>query len=149
MPHLTKAEREFAKVIIAKLSFERFTEREMVKELAERDPPIILSKTGVHDIKASVERKAEKWYIQLRDSRHKYLATYKDSIDSLYRYQKMLHQLYNDKKYKDKIGIIRELHHIELSIKNIYKEVPDIGIVTEDKEIVPTTTEEPTTPEWA
>jgi hypothetical protein len=127
MPKLTKAERYLAKVIIAHLTFERYTEREIVEELHKRDPPINLSKTAIHDIRVSLEKQAEKWYIHLRDSRYKYLATYKDRIDSLFKYQNMLHQAIQNKEI-DKMSAIKELHRLERTIKDIYKDIPQIGI---------------------
>ena len=130
MPRLTKAERELAKVKIAMLSFKRYSESEIVKQLAEERPPIMLSKSRVHQIKTGLEKKADSWYTRLRDTTYQYKATYKDAIDSLYRYQNMLHKLYNQEG-QDKLAIIRELHHIELSIKNIYKELPTIGTSTD------------------
>jgi hypothetical protein len=140
LPHLTKAERALAKVIVAHLSFERYTEREIVEELKKKDPPINLSKTAVHDIRVALEKQAEKWYVDLRDSKYRYLATYKDRIDSLFKYQNMLHQAIKNREI-DKMSAIRELHSIERTIKDIYKEVPQIGVPIEDVSTVQT--EEP------
>lgn len=103
----------------------------------------MLSKSAVHDIKIGIESKAEKWYMQLRDSRFKYLAIYKDRIDSLFKYQKMLHDLYHNPKSKtDKVRIIAQLQSLEMDILNIHKQVPDINTMSED---VSTTTAEATT----
>jgi hypothetical protein len=127
MPHLTKAERQLAKVIVAHLTFERYSEREIVQELSKKDPPINLSKSAVHDIRVQLEKQAEKWYVNLRDSRYRYLATYKDRIDSLFKYQNMLHQAIKNGEM-DKLSAIKELHNLERTIKDIYKDIPQIGI---------------------
>ena len=144
MPKLSKAERYLAKVLIAHLTFERYTEREIVQELAKRDPPITLSKTAIHNIRVSLEKQAEKWYINLRDSRYKYLATYKDRIDSLFKYQNMLHQAIQNKEI-DKMSAIKELHNLERTIKDIYKDIPQLGTVQSDVSTV--STEEESEPE--
>jgi hypothetical protein len=137
--------------MIAHLSFERYTEREIVEELKNRDPPINLSKTAIHDIRVALEKQAEKWYIDLRDSRYRYLATYKDRIDSLFKYQNMLHKAIQNREM-DKLSAIKELHSIERTIKDIYKEIPQIGVPTEDVPTVPTEEPEmesaPTEEQW-
>ena len=45
-----------------------------------------------------VETKAEKWYIELKKSTYKFVAIYKERIDSLFSYQKKLHEIINDTK---------------------------------------------------
>lgn len=138
MPKWTKSQRQYIRFIIGDLSLRRFTEREIVQELSEKKPPIIISKTEVNRIKNNIEKQAEKWFTELRDSKYKYLSTYKDRIDSLFRYQKRLNDMFYDPNSKyDKIRIISELHSIELSIKNIYKEIPEIGIQSDVSSTTP------------
>lgn len=146
MPHLTRAERQLAKIIVAHLTFERYSEREIVQELSKRDPPINLSKSAVHDIRVALEKQAEKWYTDLRDSKYRYLATYKDRIDSLFKYQRMIHDAIKNKEM-DKLNAIKELHNLELSIKDIYKEIPEIGISEGQSDVSSTTNQEEQIPE--
>ena len=77
-----------------------------------------------------VETKAEKWYIELKKSTYKFVAIYKERIDSLFSYQKKLHEIINDtKKPEVKLRAITELHSIEMSIFSLWKQLPDLDIV--------------------
>jgi hypothetical protein len=42
-----------------------------------------ISRSSVTIIKNNIEKEAEKWYIELRQSRYKFIATYKERLDSL------------------------------------------------------------------
>ena len=61
----------------------------------------------------------------------------------------MLHTAIKNREI-DKMSAIRELHSIERTIKDIYKEIPQIGVPaedvptvqTEEPELEPTTTEQ-------
>ena len=76
-----------------------------------------------------VETKAEKWYIELKKSTYKFVAIYKERIDSLFSYQKTLHEIINNtKKPEVKLRVITELHSIEMSIFNLWKQLPDLQI---------------------
>ena len=74
--------------------------------------------------------------MELRHSRYKYIATYKERIDSLLSYQKKLHQIIdfyiqppNQMLYTDTvIRAISELHKIEISIFSLWKQIPDLPI---------------------
>ena len=88
----TKAEREYVKGIVHNLSFQRLTDQEIVQWLHD-EKQIDLDRSTVSRMRNQVERKAEKWYIQLRESRYKYIAMYKERIDSLFSYQKKLNQI--------------------------------------------------------
>ena len=54
---------------------------------------IEIARSTVNSIKNQIEKQAEKWYIALRQSRYKYVASYKERIDSLFSYQKKLNQI--------------------------------------------------------
>jgi hypothetical protein len=40
-----------------------------------------------------IEKQTEKWYLELQNSAYKYVAVYKDRIDSLFSYQRILHDI--------------------------------------------------------
>jgi hypothetical protein len=70
-----------------------------------------------------VESKAEKWYIELKKSTYKFVAVYKERIDSLFSFQKKLHEIFNDTdKAEVKLKAISELHSIEMSIFSLWKQ---------------------------
>jgi DNA-directed RNA polymerase specialized sigma54-like protein len=67
------------RAVIHNLSLQRFSDTEMVGYLSDKG--IVLARTTVNGIKKQIEREAEKWYIELRQSRYKYIATYKERIE--------------------------------------------------------------------
>ncbi len=78
-----------------------------------------------------IDKEAEKWYIDLRRSAYRYLARYKQRIDSLLSYQKTLHEfISNTKKNEVKIRAISELHSIEMDIFSLWKQLPVSNIVS-------------------
>jgi hypothetical protein len=89
----TKAEREYVKGIVHNLSFQRL-DQEIVQWLHD-EKQIDLDRSTVSKIRNQVELKAEKWYIELKKSTYKYIAIYKERIDSLFSYQKKLHEIIN------------------------------------------------------
>ena len=77
-----------------------------------------------------VESKAEKWYIELKRTSYKYIAAYKERLDSLFSYQKKLHEIMHaTMKDEVKIRAISELHSIEMDIFNLWKQLPNLDIV--------------------
>jgi len=54
---------------------------------------IKIGRSTVTTIKNQVEQQAKKWYIELRESGSKYVAAYKERLDSLLSYQKKLHDI--------------------------------------------------------
>ena len=129
----SKEQKQYVRAIIQNLSLQRFTDTEMVDYLSDKG--IILARTTVNGIKKQIEREAEKWYIELRQSRYKYIATYKQRIDSLLSYQKKLHDIIsNTKKDEVKIRAISELHSIEMDLFNLWKQLPDLDIVDQERE---------------
>ena len=82
-----------------------------------------------------VELKAEKGYIELKQSTFRYIATYKERIYSLYSYQKKLHEIISrTKKPEIQIRAISELHSIEMSIFSLWKQLPTLDIVDTNKD---------------
>ena len=82
-----------------------------------------------------VELKAEKWYIELKQSTFRYIATYKERIDSLFSYQKKFHEIISTtKKPEIQIRAISELHSIEMSIFSLWKQLPALDIVDTNKD---------------
>lgn len=95
---------------------------------------IDMDRSTVSKIRNQVESKAEKWYIELRNSTYKYIAIYKERIDSLFSYQQKLHEIINvTKKPEVQSRAISELHSIGMSIFSLWKQLPDLHI--EDRRI--------------
>ena len=86
-------------------------------------------------MKTQIDRTAEKWYIQLRNSTYRYIANYKERLDSLLSYQKILHGIIaTTKKDEVKIRAISELTTIEMNIFSLWKQLPDLNIVDKVKQ---------------
>jgi transposase len=64
------------------LSFQRWTDKDIAKFLNE-EKKIEVSRSTVSRIRKQVESTAEKWYIELKKSSYKYIATYKERLDSI------------------------------------------------------------------
>jgi len=143
----TKSEYEYVKGIVHNLSFQRWTAQE-ISDYLKDEKGIELSRSRISRIKNQVERKAEKWYMELRQSRYKFIAIYKERIDSLFSYQKKLHQIIdfyiqppNQMLETDTvIRAISELHKIEISIFSLWKQLPDLGYSTTTEEQTTTAT---------
>jgi hypothetical protein len=57
------------------------------------------------------------------------VAIYKERIDSLFSYQKKLHEIINvTNKPEVQLRAISELHSIEMSIFSLWKQLPDLQI---------------------
>lgn len=106
----TKVEQECVNSIIQNLSLKRLTDQEMVDYL-HNEKQIDIARPTVTNTRNRIEKSAEKWYIELKQSRYKYIATYKERLDSLLSYQKKPHEIiYFTKKDEVKIREISELH---------------------------------------
>lgn len=134
----TKAERQYVRGIVHNYSLQRWTDQDIVNYLWE-DKQIRIGRSTVTRIKNQVEEQADNWYLELRDSRYKYLALYKERLDSLMSYQKKLNQIIDaylhpgDINYTDTIiRAIAELHRIEMSLHNLMKELPEFNIPPEN-----------------
>jgi hypothetical protein len=124
----TKPEREYVKGIVHNLSFQRLTDQEIVQWLHD-EKKIDIDRSTVSKMRSQVESKAEKWYIELKQSTFKYIAVYKERIDSLFSYQKKLHEIISvTKKPEVQLRAISELHSIEMSIFSLWKQLPDLRI---------------------
>jgi hypothetical protein len=86
----TKSEKEYVNAIIQNLSLQRLTDKEIVDYL-HKEKNIDIARSTVTNIRNRIEKQAEKWYLELRNSAYKYIAVYKERIDSLFRYQRILH----------------------------------------------------------
>ena len=135
---LAKSEKQYVRGIIHNLSLQRWTDQEISNYLRD-EKNIDIGRSTISNIKNKIEKEGEKWYFELRNSRYKYIATYKERLDSLMSYQKKLHQIVelnmSNNLYQDTvIRAISELHRIEISIFNIWKQLPDFSInMGEDK----------------
>lgn len=134
--NLSKAERQYVRSIVHNLSLQRFTDQEIVNYLHD-DKKIEVARSTVNGIRNQAEKQAEKWYMELQNSRYKYVAIYKERIDSLLSYQKKLNQIIdfymnppNEILYTDTIiRAIAELHRIEISIFSMWKQIPNLESV--------------------
>jgi hypothetical protein len=124
----TKAERQYIQGIVHNYSLQRWTDQDIVNFLWE-EKKIKIARSTVTTIKNQVEQEAENWYIALRESGSKYVAVYKERLDSLLSYQKKLHDIMAGSQTPE-IGIraIAELHRIEMSVFSLFKELPQFDI---------------------
>jgi hypothetical protein len=129
----TKAEREYVKGIVRNLSFQRFSDRKIVQWLHD-EKQIDVDRSTVSKIRNKAEQDAAKWYTSLRESGTKYVAVYKQRLDSLLSYQKKLHEVINQCKSPDLLlKAISELHRIEMSLHTLFKEIPGDVQIEETK----------------
>jgi len=132
----TLAEKQYVKGIVRNLSLLRWSDQEITDYL-HNEKNMQISRPSITIIKNKIEKEAEKWYIELKQSRYKFLAMYKERLDSLLSYQKTLNDIVTTtKKEENKIRAIATLQSIELDIFNIYKQLPEIRIedVGQDKD---------------
>jgi hypothetical protein len=124
----TKSEKEYVSAVIQNLSLQRMTDQEIVDYLLN-EKQIKIGRSTATITRNRVEKEAGKWYIELRKSAYKYLAAYKQRLDSLLSCQKKLHEIiYGTKKDEVKIRAISELHSIEMDIYNLWKQLPNLDI---------------------
>ena len=116
-----KTEKQYLSGIIRNLSLQRWTADEITNYL-HNEKNMKISRSTISRIINTIEESAEKWYIELRQSRYKFIATYKERLDSLLSYQKKLNEILDcSKKEETKIRAITALQSIELDIFNIFK----------------------------
>lgn len=124
----TKSEKEYINAIIQNLSLKRLTDQEIV-DFLYNEKQIEIARSTVTNSRNRIERQAAKWYLELRGSTSKYIAAYKQRIDSLFSYQKKLHEIINStNKDEVKIRAISELHSIEMDIFNLWKQLPNLNV---------------------
>ena len=124
----TNAEKQYVKGMVRNLSLLRWSDQEITDYL-HNEKNMQISRPSVTIIKNNIEKEAEKWYIELKQSRYKFLAMHKERLDSLLSYQKTLNDIVTTtKKEENKIRAITALQSIELDIFNIYKQLPEIRI---------------------
>lgn len=129
----TKAQKEYVRAVVQNLALQRFSDPEIVDYLAEKG--IVSARCTVNQIKKQIEKQAAKWYIELRQSQYKYIANYKERLDSLLSYQKILHDIISTtKKEEIKIRAISELTSIEMNIFNLWRQLPNLDIVDQVKQ---------------
>ena len=130
----TNSEREYVKGLVHNLSFQRWTNQQIVNYLT-KEKKIVISRSTVSRIKNQVERNAEKWYIELKRTSYRYIALYKERLDSLFYYQNKLHQIIEGTKKPDtQLRAIHELHMLDLSIFNLWRQLPQFDIVDKPQE---------------
>ena len=129
---LSKTEKQYLRGMIHNLSLQRWTDQEIVNYLQD-EKKIEIARSTVNGIKNQIEKEARKWYLELQFSRYKYLASYKERLDSLFSYQKKLNEIIefyiHEHVYPDTvIKAIAELHSIELSILNLLRNLPSMHL---------------------
>jgi hypothetical protein len=130
----TKAEKEYVNAIIQNLSLKRLTDQEIVDYL-HNEKQIDIGRSTVTNIRNRIERQAAKWYLELKQSTSKYISNYKERLDSLLSYQKILNDIIaRTKKEEIKIRAISELVSIEMNIFNLWKQLPNLDIVEQTKQ---------------
>jgi hypothetical protein len=137
---IAKSDRQYVRGTIHNLSLSRWTDQEIVDYLRD-EKKMEITRSTVNSIKNQIEKQAEKWYMELRESRYKYVASYKERIDSLFSYQKKLHEIVKDRSeaYPEiAIRAISELHRIEISVFNLFKQLPNLGLVEDANQNDPT-----------
>jgi hypothetical protein len=131
----TKAERQYIKGIVHNYSLQRWTDQDIVDYLWN-EKKIEIARSTVTTIKNKVVEEAGDWYIALRQSGTKYVAVYKERLDSLLSYQKKLHEIMASSEVPEiRIRAIAELHRIEMSIFSLFKELPQFEIKPDSKDI--------------
>jgi hypothetical protein len=136
------AQKEYVKTIVHQLSLQRLTDTEIAEYLV-KDKGIVISRARVNQIKNGIERQAARWYIELKQSQNKYIANYKERLDSLLSYQRILHDIIKTTKREDiKIKAVSALHSIEMDILNLYKQLPEVDIVDNARKQVEQLTQE-------
>ena len=88
----TNAEKQYVKGMVRNLSLLRWSDQEITDYLHD-EKNMQISRPSVTIIKNNIEKEAEKWYIELKQSRYKFLAIYKERLDSLFSYQKTLNDI--------------------------------------------------------
>lgn len=151
----TISERQYMRSIIHNLSLQRWTDQEIADYLSN-EKGLDIARCTVTIARNQIQKQAEKWYIELKQSRYKYIATYKERLDSLLSYQRRLNEIILATKKEDtKIRGISALASIEMDIFTIWKQLPDLDIVErvkqdKDKEKEEEQEqEEVVSPEWA
>ena len=86
MSQFTTIERQYIKGIVQNLSLQRFTDADIVNYLY-KVKGIEITKAMVNKIRNRQEQDVAGWYVELKESRHKLIAFYKDRLDSLLSYQ--------------------------------------------------------------
>ena len=131
----SNSQREYIRGIIHNLSLQRWKDQE-IADFLNNEKGIILSRSYVTQIRNRMERRAEKWYFELRESRYRYVAMFKERIDSLLSYQRKLHDIIaisstdaeREQRPEVKIKAITELHAIEVTLFTMWKQLPNLYV---------------------
>lgn len=125
---LSKTERQYVRGIIHNLSLQRWTSQEIADYL-HKEKGLDIARVTVNRIRNLVEEQAAKWYVELKKSTTIYIAAYKERLDSLFSYQKKLHEIIDTtRKDEVKIRCVSELHSIEMDIFNLWKQLPNLDV---------------------
>ena len=134
---VTQEQRQYIRGVIHNLALQRWQDKE-IAEFLNNEKGIKLTRSSVTYIRNRMERQAEKWYFELRESRYRYVAMFKERIDSLLSYQKKLHEIIaststdvegeHEQRPEVKIKAITELHAIEVTLFQMWKQLPNLYV---------------------
>ncbi len=134
---VTQEQRQYIRGVIHNLALQRWQDKE-IAEFLNNEKGIKLTRSSVTYIRNRMERQAEKWYFELRESRYRYVAIFKERIDSLFSYQKKLHEIIaststdaegeHEQRPEVKIKAITELHAIEVTLFTMWKQLPNLYV---------------------
>lgn len=118
---VAKSQKEYVKGIIHNYSLQKWTAQEIVDYL-HNEKQIDIARSTVSKIRNRIEQQAEKWYLELKQSRYLYLAHFKERIDTIYKVQNHLWKIANDKEnsVSDRRGALAEIHHTEKTLSALY-----------------------------
>jgi hypothetical protein len=118
---LSKSEKEYLKGIIGTLALEKLNDRE-IQEYLVNEKGIEIERITVNKIRLQIERSASKWYNELRASKFLYIAHFKQRIDTVYKVQKHLWEIANNKQNQmiDIRGALAEIHNTEKTLSALY-----------------------------
>src|SRR6476619_6012718 len=132
-----KLEKQYVRGIIHNLSLQHWSDYQIM-DFLNNEKQIMISRSRVTQIRRGTEKQAEKWYFELRESRYRYVAMFKERIDSLLSYQKKLHEIIaststdaegeHEPRPEVKIKAISELHAIEVTLFQMWKQLPNLYV---------------------
>jgi hypothetical protein len=133
---LSRAEKQYVRGIVHNLSLQKLTDQEIVNYLWE-EKKIDIARSTVNAIKNQVEKQAENWYMELKQSRYLYLAHFKERIDTLYTVEKHLWEIVNNPNENtvDRRGALAEIHKTEITLCSLY-DVSRYLTTTNESEII-------------
>lgn len=130
MTSVSKETEERVKHVVLNARIMRLTTEETAKYLAEKGLPS--SMRTVYRYHGRIKKDADAWIKNLAASRQNdYIATYKERIDELEKYQRELWNIYYDKNSRQhvKVESIKALIDCSQRIMEIYDRLPTMSMI--------------------